>query len=148
MKGLIPLLCGTLLFAPPSGADVYRWQADDGTTHFGDSPPGDRPSKRLDGLVPALSGKFKAEARGLRPGERRALQRLERAERKPAAKRRSTAATEGEKTRRRCSESRSRIDTISATLRRGYKPARGARLQRQRRELEAWVFDHCDTGWR
>jgi hypothetical protein len=147
MKGLIPLLCGTLLFAPPSGADVYRWQADDGTTHFGDSPPGDRPFKRLDGLEPALSGKFKAEARGLRPGERRALQRLERAERKPAA-RRSVAAADRRETRRRCSESRSRIDNISATLRRGYKPARGARLQRRRRELEAWVFDHCDTGWR
>ena len=148
MKGVIPLLCGALLFAPPSAADVYRWQADDGTTHFGDSPPDDRPVKRLDGLEPALSGTFKAEAGGLRPGERRALQRLERAERKPAAKRRSTAATDKAKTRRRCSESRSRIDSISATLRRGYKPARGARLQRQRRELEAWVFDHCDTGWR
>ncbi len=42
------LVCGFALAAPAAAQQVYKWVDDRGVTHYGEKPPGGRPSQAVD----------------------------------------------------------------------------------------------------
>lgn len=94
----------------PQGEEV---ELDIRTTRWVASPPLDLSDRR-----PARAG----------GGERAALARVARAERKQ---------------KQACWRARQRIERIETELRRGYKPARGERLRQQRREQSDYLREFC-----
>ncbi len=51
------LAMATLLVAgTATAANIYRWTGEDGTTHYGSSPPPDANAERMRGAAPAPSG--------------------------------------------------------------------------------------------
>ena len=149
MNGIIPLIMSALIFTPPATADIYRWQDSSGATHFGDEPPNQEEATRLYKGATWYSGQHPAEGAGLRPGEKKALRQFERRAKVTRPKRsRSTRPTPDQRRKERCIASRRKIGGISERLRRGYKPARGTALKLQRKTLEEWIFDNCETRWR
>lgn len=149
MKGFITLIAGALFSALPAAADIYRWQGNDGSVHFGDEPPPDRQAVPLYEHRTWEPKPAAGNASGLRPGERRALEQSRRRVRTTAPKSAPSERKQSRSARKvRCLEARDRLEALSGDLRRGYTAARGARLKRSRKKLEAWVFDNCETRWR
>jgi len=123
----------TLLSAVCDGAQIYRCDDPSGQPRFQQIPC------EAGGEAVQLSPPA-ARWDPLRPGERQLLKgRARPADRRKAAKPRDSKAVE-----RRCWDKRKRLEAVSAKLRRGYKPAQGERLRRQRDNLGEFVRRYCD----
>lgn len=90
------------------------------------------------------SGEASAGA-GVRESERRWLESRRQSgsavATQPAA---SDGAAADRRQQQQCWKTRQRLDEVRAKLRRGYKPAQGERLRRQRRRHEDYLFRYCD----
>lgn len=123
-------LYALLFFACDASAQVY--QCGEQPPVFQDQPCGSQ------GFVPA-----QAPGSGVRDSERAWLrQRAARPApaRRPAARSSSRAA---ERQAKQCWRKRAQLDEVQAKLRRGYKPAQGDRLRRQRRRYEDYLREFC-----
>ncbi len=129
------LLCVPLMLSLSVRAAVYRCPGAQGV-QFQDWPCGGAPVLR--------GGAADAAGTGLRASERAWLRQRERARarhHRTVQKERPQAA---DARARRCWSRRRRLARVRDALRRGYRPARGERLRRQRRELEDYLSRFCD----
>ena len=130
------LLCVLLVLLPVSaGAAVYRC-ATPGGVQFQDWPCGGAPVLR--------AGAADAPGAGLRDSERAWLRQRERAQSRPRRSAPGKRAKAADARARRCWSRRQRLARVRDALRRGYRPARGERLRRRRRELEDYLSRFCD----
>lgn len=106
---------GGVLFQQTPCAQGEEIELDVRTTEWVESPPGKSP------------GRKKSSPRS-QAGEQAALSRATQAERKQA---------------QACWRAKQRIERIETELRHGYKPARGERLRRQRRQQSDYLRAFC-----
>jgi len=135
-----------LCVCAPAYAGVYKWVDKNGDVHFADKPPpgGAEQIETTDNRI---------ESRGLRPGERRRLEKIEREERDRQIERSMQRATEESKetstqvnedyNRRMCRNYRERIEDIEDELRRGYTARRGTYLNKQLRRDKERAAEYC-----
>jgi hypothetical protein len=102
-------------------ARVYRWQDANGQLHYGDIPP---ERERVEDRTPGTDTASTAEPAGLRPGERKALRRVERREHDESlrtSRNRHRHDRQRARKRRVCGEIRKRLQgTRDQTLRKQY----------------------------
>lgn len=135
-----PLLAATFLlsFNNADAVTVYRCPQPDGSVAFQQTAC--HQGEVLDVEVPATGWS------GLRPEEKAQLN----AEPKPMVAAGKSPAAEGSQTdwqgkgdSKTCWGKRQRLEKTRAKLRRGYKPAEGERLRRQRDEYEEYLRRFC-----
>ena len=133
----ISLIC-TLLLAGSAGAQVYRCTDSSGRVTFQDVP--------CSGGSLLVLEPVQAAPQGIRASERRWLrQREQQARRKNrAAPQRGASERQARQQQQRCWKKEQQLDKVRARLRRGYKPAQGEKLRRQRRSYEDYLSRYCD----
>ena len=133
----IILIC-TLLLAGSAGAQVYRCTDSSGEVTFQDVP--------CSGGSLVMFQPVQAAPQGIRASERRWLrQREQQARRKNrAAPQRGASERQARQQQQRCWKKEQQLDKVRARLRRGYKPAQGEKLRRQRRSYEDYLSRYCD----
>lgn len=117
---IIGALAILVLGAGARAAPVYRWQDTNGQIHYGDNPPQREPAKYriLETGTASVNGPA-----GLRPGERKALQRMER--------RKNDASLRTFRSRRRHDRKRDRKRSECAEIRRHLQKTRDKTLRKQ-----------------
>ena len=110
---------------------VYRCDGDDGAVTFGDQPCGGKSeAKFLQQAAPEV-GSVVVDPSVI----------PQRAKSKPRAARSKASAPKVSDSR--CHAKETRLERINAELRHGYRPQRGERLKRERREVEDFLDDFC-----
>ncbi|MCP3670873.1 MAG: DUF4124 domain-containing protein [Gammaproteobacteria bacterium] len=124
-----------LLSTPAISSEIKRWIGEDGSVHFGDTPPHSTDTTLITPAVittkPASNNTLQ---NSLRPGERRMLQqyeqrgrRLEKGKRESVRnhKKREQKIAQMEK---KCHYHRQKMDDLKRKLRSGYIPSRKASI--------------------
>ncbi|WP_295882061.1 DUF4124 domain-containing protein [uncultured Thiohalocapsa sp.] len=134
-------LCGLVALVLAGGAtaqaDVYRCTGADGSIEFRQHPCQRGADSR------------KVQIRDTRTGwvppspEPESESEQNTREPRPKAARATNRNEATERDAKRCWKKRQQIQGINNELRAGYRPARGERLKRRRRELEAYVDEFC-----
>ena len=132
------ILIGTLLLAGSAAAQVYRCNDSSGGVTFQDVP--------CNGGSLVAVKPVQAAPQGIRASEKRWLrQREQQARRKSrTAVQRGTTQRQARQQEQRCWKKEQQLDKVRARLRRGYKPAQGEKLRRQRRSYEDYLSRYCD----
>ncbi|HXH01772.1 MAG TPA: DUF4124 domain-containing protein [Candidatus Competibacteraceae bacterium] len=143
------LLALPLLQAWPAWGQVYRWQDADGRVHYGDRPP----TTAAQPLELEALGNGALIDGGLRPGERRWLEQIQRAEREylrerdRAETRRARTEQQAEQEReRQCRRYSELLEQVRTRLRRGYRPQEDARLHDQESRYAAERSRWCQPS--
>lgn len=133
MRYRMLILCGLCTLSTALAANIYRCEGLEGTT-FQDRP--------CSAAATVVSDHGFRGGSGLRASERDWL--LERSRHKPRKSRVTKARVRDDKAQqRRCWTRRTRLEKVRAHLRRGYKPAQGERLRRQRKNDEDYLSRFC-----
>ncbi len=133
--GLASMLCGLALMAASqhslSQSRVYRCTSADGAVEFSQRPCGDGIDAQIVDIQDQRTGWVPPTPEAEPPQEK--------------GKKRTKPATVDAPDRyaERCWKKRQQVERINNELRSGYKPARGERLRRQRREHEAFISEYC-----
>jgi len=132
------ILLSMLLLAGPAAARIFQCTDDSGGVTYQDVPCSGGSLSVLQPVQAAPSGIRATERRWLR-------QRAQQARRKTrAAPQRDTTQPRAAQQDRRCWKKEQQLDKVRARLRRGYKPAQGENLRRQRRSYEDYLSRYCD----
>lgn len=124
-------------------ADIFRCTGASGEPEFSQLPcAGDSTLLR----IPATAS-TSSQTAGLRASEREWLATRKGGSKARKMRKRQKTSTPQRKSRdaraRQCLKKRLALDKINAELRRGYKPARGERLRRRRREYRDYLSVLC-----
>lgn len=125
-----------LLWCLSAAASAAIYRCDGDPPVFQDSPCGST----------AISAAGSTPGAGVRDAEQawlqqRARQRL--AGRAAKATGRAAGRRGDDRQEQQCWKKRQRLDQVRARLRRGYKPAQGDRLRRQRKAYQDYLFRYC-----
>lgn len=129
------LLIVGLSIGPASANDIHRCVGAAGEPSFS--------HHRCDSAAVAVSPPRSVAGEGLRASERDWL--ANRAAQRGAASGPAKVVDRADRERaaHRCRQKRRALDKVRAKLRRGYKPAQGERLRRQRRAHEDYLSTFC-----
>ncbi|MEE4659530.1 MAG: DUF4124 domain-containing protein [Halieaceae bacterium] len=133
----IILIC-SLLLAGPGGARVYQCTDSSGGVAFQDVPCSRGSLSVLQPVQAAQPGIRASEKRWLRQREQKPRRKAR------AAPQPDTAQRQARQQEQRCWKKEQQLDKVRARLRRGYKPAQGEKLRRQRRSYEDYLSRYCD----
>ncbi len=132
--GLALLVCAA---AANAQASVYRCTAVDGSIEFRQRPCAEGAHSQALEIEDRRSGWVPPQPESQPPSKSAADRPARKAPKRAASGTRTNPASE------RCWKTRQQIERINNELRAGYKPARGERLKRRRREHEDYVNTFC-----
>lgn len=131
-----------LLSAGATANGIYRCVGNAGEPSFSNQPCGAGSAS-----TPFRPSHTSTTPTGLRETETQWLAKRDRASSRQATKRRSakpsTTHANQQKQAYRCRRTRAKLDKVKSELRRGYKPARGDKLRRQRQSYEDYLDTFC-----
>jgi hypothetical protein len=127
------------LICPPVSADVYRWVSGDGSVHFSDVPPRDRPysSVRVRPATAVPMHENLKQAEGVERSRADVERMLADGPENYAARKKADEREE------RCQDYRDQLKNIQSRLRAGYSNDRGNGLRQKRRVVSQAYSREC-----
>lgn len=135
---LLAVVLAVLCYSP-AHADVYRWVSGDGSVHFSDVPPRDRPYSSVR-VRPTSSLPMQEN---LKQSEGVASARADVKRMLADGANNYASRKEAEQLEERCQDYRDKLDNIQSRLRAGYSNDRGNGLRRKRRAVSEAYSREC-----